>query len=121
MVARMREDILVTGGTGNIGSAFVAQLASDPHNPLVRVATRNVESKAALLLQAMNPATVRPIAFDERDPASFRRAFEGITKLFVIAPFVDDIAAWHQPVARGGARSWHLYAYRKDHASHFQA
>ncbi len=101
----MREEILVTGGTGNIGSAFVAALAGDARRPLVRVATRNVESPSARLLRAMNPETVRPIALDEKDPASLRRAFAGVTRLFVIAPFVDDIAGWHEPIARAAAES----------------
>jgi uncharacterized protein YbjT (DUF2867 family) len=101
----MSEEILVTGGTGNIGSAFVALLANDERRPRVRVATRNPDSPQARVLRAMNPETVRPVAVDEKDPTSLRRAFDGVTGLFVIAPFVSDIAAWHEPIARAAAES----------------
>ena len=35
------DTFLVTGGTGNIGTAFVAALASDARAPRIRVATRD--------------------------------------------------------------------------------
>jgi uncharacterized protein YbjT (DUF2867 family) len=101
----MSDEILVTGGTGNIGTAFVALLASDARRPRVRVATRNPDSPQARVLRAMNPETVRPVAVDEKDPGSLRKAFEGVTGLFVIAPFVPDIGAWHEPIARAAAES----------------
>src|SRR4051812_29735340 len=94
------DTILVTGGTGNIGAAFVASLAVDARAPLVRVATRDVASRGAALLTAFNPATVHPVAFDVDRPETMRAAFDGVTKLFVIAPFVSDMAAWHEKVAR---------------------
>ena len=45
---------------------------------------------------------MRPAAFDVDRPESMRAALEGVTKLFVIAPFVSDMAAWHEKVARAG-------------------
>src|SRR5712692_4647267 len=72
--------ILVTGATGNIGTALVAELASDAKQPLVRVATRDIQSPGAQLLRAMNPETVQPTAFNVDNPASLRAAFEGVTK-----------------------------------------
>jgi uncharacterized protein YbjT (DUF2867 family) len=93
------ETILVTGGTGNIGAAFVAHLAADARAPKVRVASRDHTSKGASLVRALNPETVTPVAFDVDDPESMKKALEGVTRLFVIAPFVSDMAAWHEKVA----------------------
>src|SRR5215472_13659132 len=93
------ETILVTGGTGNIGAAFVALLAADVRAPRVRVASRDHKSKGALLVRALNPETVTPVAFDVDKPETMRAAFDGVTKLFVIAPFIPDLAAWHEKVA----------------------
>jgi uncharacterized protein YbjT (DUF2867 family) len=93
------DTVLVTGGTGNIGSAFVALLASDVRAPRVRVASRDHRSSAASLLHALNPETVTPVPFDVDDPTSMRAALAGVTKLFVIAPFVPDMASWHEKVA----------------------
>jgi uncharacterized protein YbjT (DUF2867 family) len=100
-MAPMSKDIFfVTGGTGKIGSAFVSLLATDARAPVVRVATRDPASKGAALLRALNPETVQPAAFDVDRPESMRAALSGVTKLFVIAPFVSDLAAWHEKVAR---------------------
>lgn len=99
------ETILVTGGTGSIGSAFVGMLGADARRPIVRVATRNVDSPAARLLAAMSPETVHPVHFDVEDTDSLRAAFEGVTRLFVIAPFVADIGAWHEPIATAAAEA----------------
>ena len=57
----MRDTILVTGGTGKIGSAFVSILATDARAPAVRVASRDHTSKTARLIRALNPATVVPV------------------------------------------------------------
>jgi uncharacterized protein YbjT (DUF2867 family) len=94
-----RDTFFVTGGTGKIGSAFVALLATDARAPVVRVATRDPASKGAALLRALNPDTVQPAAFDVDRPESMRAALEGVIRLFVIAPFVSDIAGWHEKVA----------------------
>jgi uncharacterized protein YbjT (DUF2867 family) len=93
------DTILVTGGTGNIGAAFVAALAADARAPRVRVASRDPRSKGAALVRALNPETVTPVPFDVDDPASMRAALDGVTKLFVVAPFVPDLAGWHHKVA----------------------
>jgi uncharacterized protein YbjT (DUF2867 family) len=93
------DTFLVTGGTGNIGTAFVAALASDARAPRIRVATRDPASKSSALVRSLNPDTVTPVAFDVDAPASMLAALEGVTKLFVIAPFVSDMRAWHEKVA----------------------
>ena len=100
-----RETVLVTGGTGNIGSAFVALLAADARAPRVRVASRDHRSKGAALVRALNPETVTPVAFDVDDPESMRAALDGVTKLFVIAPFLPNMATWHEKIAAAAARA----------------
>jgi uncharacterized protein YbjT (DUF2867 family) len=100
-LARMASDIvLVTGGTGNIGSAFVSRLASDARAPVVRAVSRDAKSAGARLVTAYNPETVHATPFDVNDPRSMSAAFDGVTKLFVVAPFVSDMPAWHEKVAK---------------------
>ncbi len=91
--------VLVTGGTGNIGAAIVSILASDVRAPRVRVASRDPRAAAARLVCALNPSTVEAVAFDVDKPDTMKAAFEGVTKLVVIAPFVPDLAGWHEKVA----------------------
>lgn len=93
-----RDIYLVTGATGHIGTALVHLLASQADQPLIRVATRQVESASALLLHAMNPLTVQPVYFDVAKPDSLLAACAGVTKLCIIAPFVPDMADWHTAV-----------------------
>jgi uncharacterized protein YbjT (DUF2867 family) len=93
------DTVLVTGGTGNIGSAFVAILAADACGPRVRVAGRDHRSTGASIVRALNPETVTPVPFDVDRPETMRAALDGVNKLFVIAPFVPDMAAWHAKVA----------------------
>ena len=101
----MTDTILVTGGTGNIGAAFVALLAADARAPKIRVASRDHRSKGAALVRALNPETVMPVAFDVDDPESMRAALAGVNKLFVIAPFIADMKAWHEKIAAAAKRA----------------
>jgi uncharacterized protein YbjT (DUF2867 family) len=94
-----QDTILVTGGTGNIGKAFVALLAADARAPQVRVASRNPRSPGAALVRALNPETVTPVAFDVDAPDTMQAALAGVTKVFVISPFVPDLATWHEKLA----------------------
>jgi uncharacterized protein YbjT (DUF2867 family) len=100
-----QDTILVTGGTGNIGAACVALLAADARAPLVRVASRDHLSTGAAVIRALNPSSVTPVAFDVDDPASMDAALRGVNKLFVIAPFVPDMAAWHGKIAAAAKRA----------------
>jgi len=93
-----REVVFVTGATGKIGTALVHLLASDASQPLVRAGTRNILSDKAALLRAFNPDTVLPVHFDIDDPVALAQAFEGITRLCIISPFVDDVGGWHKRV-----------------------
>jgi uncharacterized protein YbjT (DUF2867 family) len=106
----MADTLLVTGGTGKIGSAFVASLAVDARQPIVRVATRDPSSRGSRLIAALNPDTVKPVAFDVSRPETMRAALDGVTKLFVIAPFVADMKGWHEKVA-GAAKEAGSVAY----------
>lgn len=103
-MSQSQEVILVTGATGNIGTALVHLLASDAGQPVVRAATRDVDAPAAALLRAMNPATVQPTVFDAARPETLAAAFAGVTKLCVVAPFGGEMDAWHAAVV-GAARS----------------
>jgi uncharacterized protein YbjT (DUF2867 family) len=98
-MTHQRETFFVTAGTGKVGTAFVQLLASDARQPLVRIATRSPNGEQSRLLQALNPETVQPVLFDENDPASCQRALDGVTKVFLIAPFSGDLPAWHSKVA----------------------
>jgi len=97
------DTVLVTGGTGNIGKAVVALCAADVRAPRIRVASRDPHSKASALVRSLGPDVVTPVAFDVDDRTSMQRAFEGVTKLVVIAPFVPDLVAWHEKVAAAAA------------------
>jgi uncharacterized protein YbjT (DUF2867 family) len=94
-----RDVVLVTGGTGTIGSAFVGILAADASAPLVRVAARDHRSAGAAVVHALNPQTVTPVPFDVDRPDTMRAALDGVNKLFVVAPFLPDLAAWHEKIA----------------------
>jgi uncharacterized protein YbjT (DUF2867 family) len=98
-IVTTRDIVLVTGGTGNIGAAFVAHLAADARAPEVRVASRDARSAGAALVRALAPERVTPADFDVDRPETMRAALEGVTKLFVVAPFVPDLAGWHEKVA----------------------
>jgi uncharacterized protein YbjT (DUF2867 family) len=97
MVPIMRRGlrILVTGATGQIGSALVHHLASHSSQPQIRAATRDVSSRAASLLHAFNPHTVHPVHLDVDAPAALRAALDGVTTLCIIAPLGNDMATWH--------------------------
>jgi len=68
--------ILVTGGTGTVGSEVVRQLAGTPHD--VKVLTRDA-SKASTL-----PAGVEAVTGNLLDQGTVRRVFEGIDAVFLI-------------------------------------
>ena len=85
--------ILVTGGTGRIGSELVRLLASHPAAPAIRVVTRSPDGPDARVLRQLAPGRVQTVRFDDE-------AVKGIDGLMLIAPFSPDMAAWHQQVLR---------------------
>lgn len=68
--------ILVTGGTGNVGSRVVRELLARDAD--VHVLTRNAEHAKGL------PAGARPVVGDLLDPATIRSAFRGMDGLFLL-------------------------------------
>ncbi|MFN6964535.1 MAG: SDR family oxidoreductase [Pyrinomonadaceae bacterium] len=68
--------ILITGGTGTVGSALVSELLGSEHELLVL--TRSEQKAAAL------PEGVTPVCGDLLDPATVRRVFDGVDSLFLL-------------------------------------
>jgi len=74
--------ILVTGGTGTVGSHVVANLAAAGHN--TRVLTRSPEKAAAL------PNGVTGAIGALSEPVTLSPAFEGVERLFLLTPLAQD-------------------------------
>ena len=92
----MTDTILLTAGTGNIGSELTALLAHDPAVKEVRVATRNPESAAAKVVSSFNPSKVKPIAYDINQAETVAAAFKGVTKLCLITPLSEQAIDYQQ-------------------------
>lgn len=74
--------ILVTGATGNIGSALVKELRACGAGPL-RALSRNAA-------QAAFPEGVEAVEGDFADPASLKHALEGVRSLFLVSRVGSD-------------------------------
>lgn len=74
--------ILVTGGTGTVGSHVVANLAAAGHD--TRVLTRSPEKAAAL------PDGVTGAIGALSEPVTLSPAFEGVERLFLLTPLAQD-------------------------------
>jgi uncharacterized protein YbjT (DUF2867 family) len=74
--------ILVTGGTGTVGSHVVAYLTAGGHE--TRVLTRSPEKAAAL------PDGVKGAVGALSEPVTLGAAFEGIERLFLLTPLAQD-------------------------------
>ncbi|MDV5143774.1 NAD(P)H-binding protein [Streptomyces sp. SBC-4] len=74
--------ILVTGATGNIGSALVKELRACGAGPL-RALSRNAA-------QAAFPEGVEAVEGDFAEPASLKRALEGVRSLFLVSRVGSD-------------------------------
>lgn len=68
--------ILVTGGTGMVGSHLVRELAGGRHD--IQVLTRDPSKARAL------PGRVTAVTGDLREPATVRRIFDGIDAVFLV-------------------------------------
>ncbi len=79
------EKILVTGGTGNTGTALAARLrqADVP----VRTASRHAANEAD---RETRGAASEHVRFDWADEATFGPALEGIARVYLVAPVLDD-------------------------------
>lgn len=76
----MKNRILVTGATGNIGSEIVKRLRA-----------RNADFAIMTSRPGSAPAGVAEVEGDFLDPASLRRAFAGVDTLFLLFPMVPDM------------------------------
>lgn len=75
---------LILGPTGNIGTPLVARLARE--NAFFRIAVRDPKKKTASL--GANGAAVR---FDFADPSTYAPALDGVERLFLLTPFVENM------------------------------
>ena len=74
--------ILVTGGTGTVGSQVTAMLAAAGHD--TRVLTRSAEKAASL------PEGISAAIGALGDPSTLPAALEGVDRMFLITPLVQD-------------------------------
>lgn len=82
--------VLVTGATGTVGAAVVAELvaAGEP----VRAAVRQPGAAAR---------GAEPVRFDFGDPTSWAPALDGVDRLFLLRPpAISDVATYLRPVIR---------------------
>lgn len=78
--------ILVTGATGTVGRQVAASLARA--GARVRAAVRNPAAA-----EDLRDAGVELVAFDFEDAASVRTAVDGVGRIFLLTPFVQDSGA----------------------------
>ncbi|MDX2015513.1 MAG: NmrA/HSCARG family protein [Myxococcaceae bacterium] len=93
-----RPVIVVTGATGQQGSAVIRHLPRHFH---VRAVTRDVSKPAARALAAQD---VEVVSADLLDRASLERAFAGATALFGVTNFWDGMASGKPLGADGEVR-----------------
>ncbi|MBP2833767.1 NmrA family NAD(P)-binding protein [Aquimarina sp. U1-2] len=94
----MKRTILITAGTGNIGSELTALLASNPQVKEVRVGTRNPEASKSKLLKDFNKGIVKPVKFDLEDSQSIIEAVKGVDSLCLITPLSDTMVEYQETV-----------------------
>lgn len=97
--------ILVTAGTGKIGTEFAQLCAGHPQRPTLRFATRDPRSRRAELLRRLAPDRIDPVAFDDSDPGSLAAAMDGVDAIMLIPPFVPDMAEWHARMAAAAKKA----------------
>jgi uncharacterized protein YbjT (DUF2867 family) len=81
----MNQKILVTGATGNIGSALIANL---------RQSARAADVVAATHAGGRNIEGVTSRAVDYADPLSLQKAMEGIGTVFLLLPLAETMVTW---------------------------
>jgi UDP-N-acetylglucosamine 4,6-dehydratase len=91
------KNILITGGTGTIGSALVRKILE--YQPaVVRVYSRDETKQLELSLSLKNPANVRYLIGDIRDSERLAKAFEDIDYIFHAAALKHLPACEFNPV-----------------------
>ena len=76
----VHREILVTGASGNAGAEVVRLLAQS--GAPIRAATRT----GALPPDAIHDGLVKPVAFDFMEPATWRDALDGVSRIFLVRP-----------------------------------
>lgn len=95
----MSGTVLVTGATGNVGREVVAELLRAGRQ--VRAAVPHPELDAA---QERLDGAVEVVRFDFEQPATFARAFDGATGMFLMRPpHIADVKRVMGPVIRFAA------------------
>lgn len=97
------QKFIVTGGTGRIGTAFVHAMTSRGHH--VRVGTRRPQGASARLRARFGPGRAEPVALPVDDPQALDAAFQGCVGMLLIAPFGDDMDAFHATMVEAAARA----------------
>jgi len=88
----MTSTILVTGATGNIGLDVFNELSAKALHPIAAV--RNPNKARATLGDKANL-----IPFDFKNPETYKPAFQGIKKLFLVRPpDIADVKTYVRPV-----------------------
>ncbi len=88
----MTSTILVVGATGNIGLDVFNQLTAKDIHPLAAV--RNPDKAKTILGDKANL-----VPFDFKNPATYKPAFQGIKKLFLVRPpDIADVKTFVRPV-----------------------
>lgn len=105
--------ILVTGGTGTVGSQVTARLAAGDHD--TRVLTRSPEKAAAL------PGGATGVLGSLAEPFTLAPAFEGAERLFLLTPLAQDeveqgLAAVEAARAAGVSRVVFMSVHQADQA-----
>ncbi len=88
----MTSTILVIGATGNIGLDVFNQLIAKDIHPVAAV--RNPDKARAILGDK-----AKLVPFDFKNPATYKPAFQGIKKLFLVRPpDIADVKTYVRPV-----------------------
>ncbi len=93
--------VLVTGGTGRIGTAFVHAMAARGEE--VRVGTRSPQGLAAAVHAGFG-STVRPVRIDPSDPEGLDLAMQGVDRVLLVSP-LQDLETWHRALGRACVRA----------------
>lgn len=89
--------VLVTGGTGSIGSEIVSQLI--PYRPkIIRILSRDEYKQSLLRYRFRNYDNIRYLLGDVRDLDRLRRAFEGVHIVFHAAALKRVESTEYDPI-----------------------
>ena len=97
MASLDNRSILVTGGTGSFGQAFVRRLLSQ-HKPARVVVYSRDELKQFEMQQAIQAQQLRYFIGDVRDEDRLRRAFAGIDTVVHAAAMKQVVASEYNPI-----------------------